>query len=127
MHLSWRDWLATAFVAAAAVIYILWLTGTELFGTSGPRVVTGMVFGFGLAASLTAVVFGVGEGLFRTNKVYLVIASVLGLAAFITGVIAFTDENEAMLAALVVATVALWLMSTLRHGLSAGPPSAITG
>lgn len=127
MHLSRKDWIATAFVAAAAALYILWLNGTEPFGISGPRVVTGMVFGLGLAASLTAVVFGVGEGLFRSNKVYLAVASVFGLAALITGVIAFAAKDEAMLAALVVATVALWLMSTLRHGLSAGPHPAVNG
>ena len=74
-----------------------------------------MVFGLGLAASVTAVVYGVGAGLLRASKMYLTIASLMGLVALMAGVIALMNVNEAMLAALVAATVALWAMSTVRH------------
>jgi hypothetical protein len=121
-HLSWRDWLATAFVAAAGVLYVVWLARAEVFGVSGPRAVTVTVFALGLAASVTAVVYGVGAGLLQANKVYLAITGLLGLAALVTGSIAFVAENEAMLAALVASTTALWLMSTVRHGMGATEP-----
>ena len=75
----------------------------------------GVVFGLGLAASVTAVVYGVGAGLLRASKLYLAIASLMGLVALIAGVIALMNVNEAMLAALVAATVVLWAMSTVRH------------
>jgi hypothetical protein len=124
MHLSWRDWLATAFVAVAAVVYTFWLAGVEVFGVSGPRAVAATVFVLGLAASVTSVVYGVGAGLLRANKAYLAITSLFGLAALVTGIIALVDENETMLAALFASTVVLWLMSTVRHGMSAAEPRA---
>lgn len=112
MRLSWRDGLASGFVGLAVVLYIVWLTGVDALGA---RALAGVVFGLGLAASVTAVVYGVGAGLLRASKVYLAIASLMGLVALIAGVIALMNVNEAMLAALVAATVALWAMSTVRH------------
>ena len=115
MHLSWRDGLATIFVGAVALLYALWLVGIDV---GGPRLVAGIVLGLGLAASVTAVVYGVGAGLLRASKVYLAVASVVGLAALVAGMIALMAANEAMLAALVAATLLLWLMSTIRHAVS---------
>jgi hypothetical protein len=119
MHLSWRDGLASVFVGAGAALYALWLTGTEVPGLSGTRVLAGVVLGLGLAASVTAVVYGVGAGLLGASKMYLAIASLIGLAALIAGVIAVVSVNETMLATLVASTVALWLMSTVRHAIAA--------
>ncbi len=111
MRLSWRDGLATA-SSVQCVLYILWLSGVDVLG---PRALAGVVFGLGLAASVTAVVYGVGAGLLRASKLYLAIASLIGLVALIAGVIAIANVNEAMLATLVAATVVLWAMSTVRH------------
>jgi hypothetical protein len=57
-----------------------------------------IVLVLGLAASVTALVFGVGEGLFRASKLYLAIASVIGAAALVAGIIVLVSESEAMLA-----------------------------
>jgi hypothetical protein len=119
MRFSWRDGLATVFVGAGATLYLVWLSGVEIPGLSTPRGVAAVVFGLGLAASVTAVVYGVGAGLLRASKVYLAIASLIGLVALVAGVIALASINETMLAALVAATVALWIMSTTRHAISA--------
>jgi hypothetical protein len=121
MRLSWRDALATVFVGIGAGLYILWLAGIEV---AGPRVLAGVILGLGLAASVTAVVYGVGAGLLHASKVYLGAASVLGLIALIAGLMAVVAVDEPMLAVLVIATVALWLMSTVRHGMSAARPVA---
>ncbi len=115
MRLSWRDGLATLFVGTGAVLYALWLAGVEV---GGVRVLTGLVLGLGLAASVTAVVYGVGAGLLQASKAYLVVASVIGFAALVAGVIALVGANETMLAMLVASTVALWAMSTVRHAVS---------
>jgi hypothetical protein len=115
MRLTWRDGLATVFVFVAVLLYVSWLTGMEVLGTSSARIVGGVVLGLGLAASVTAVVYGVGAGLFRASKAYLAIASMIGLAALVAGVIALVSGNEMMLGALVFATAALWAMSTVRH------------
>ena len=120
MRLTWRDGLATVFVFVAVLLYVSWLAGMELLGTSSARVVGGVVLGLGLAASVTAVVYGVGAGLFRASKAYLALASMIGLAALVAGVIALVSGNEMMLGALVFATAALWAMSTVRHMLETG-------
>lgn len=118
MHLTWRDGVATVFVGAGVVLYGLWLAGTTVPGFASGRAVAALVFGLGLAASVTAVVYGVGAGLLRAPKTYLVFSSLIGLAALIGGVIALVNGNEAMLATLVGTNGALWLMSTLRHAVT---------
>ena len=62
MRLTVRDVLATLFVAAAAALYGMWVTGAGLAGLS-TRVIAVVVFGLGWAACVTdqkemAVVFG---------------------------------------------------------------------
>lgn len=117
MRLSWRDGVATVCVAAAALLYAVWLSEEEVLGISGARALGVTVLLLGLAASVTAVVFGVGEGLLRASKLYLAIASVIGLAALVTGILVLVNESEAMLATLVASTVVLWLISTVRHAM----------
>jgi hypothetical protein len=119
MRLTWRDGLATAFVGVATLMYFLWLAGIGLFGF-GARGLGGVVLGLGVAASVTAVVYGVGAGLLQASKVYLGIASLIGLVALVAGVITLVSASEPMLGVLVVATVALWVMATVRHAMIAG-------
>lgn len=118
MRLTWRDGLATVFVFVAVLLYVSWLAGAELLGISSANVVGGVVLGLGLAASVTAVVYGVGAGLFRASKAYLAFASLIGIAALAAGVITLASGSEVMLGALVIATVSLWAMSTVRHMLA---------
>lgn len=119
MRLTWRDGLATVFVGVAALMYLVWLAGIGVLGL-GVRGIGGVVLGLGVAASVTAVVYGVGAGLLQASKVYLVIASLIGLVALTAGVITLVSANELMLAALVAATVVLWVMATIRHAMIAG-------
>ena len=115
MRLTWRDGVATGCVAAAALMYMVWLSEEEVLGISGARALGLIVLLLGLAASVTAVVFGVGEGLLRAPKLYLAITSLIGVAALAAGILVLVNESEAMLAALVGTTVGLWLISTVRH------------
>lgn len=117
-RLTWRDGLASVFVGAGVVLYILWLAGAEFVG---PRALAAIVLGLGLAASVTAVVYGVGAGLLKAPKVYLVVASLIGIVALVAGFVAVTNISETMLATLVVSTVVLWLMATVRHAVSESP------
>ena len=119
MRLTWRDGLATVFVGLAALMYSLWLAGISVLGL-GARGIGGMVLGLGVAASITAVVYGVGAGLLQASKVYLGISSLIGLVALVAGVITLISASEPMLDVLVVATVLLWVMATVRHALVAG-------
>jgi hypothetical protein len=117
MRLTWRDALATVFVLAAVVVYGIWLVDDEVLGTSSVRTIGLVVMLLGLASSVTAVVYGVGAGLLKAPKLYLVVSSLFGLGALVAGVLVLVDESEPMLGGLVIATAILWLMSTVRHAL----------
>jgi hypothetical protein len=115
MRLTWRDALATAFVLVAGALYLRWLDAGEVLGMSSARMVGLTVMLLGLAASVTAVVYGVGAGLLRASKIYLAITSLIGLAAVVAGIWVLVNADETMLAVLVVATGVLWLAATIRH------------
>lgn len=124
MRVSWRDGLATLFVGVGALLYGLWLAGAEVAGVSGTKAVGAIILGLGLAASVIAVVYGVGAGLLHASKTYLVIASLIGLAALVAGVAVLVTANEIWLGTLMAATVVLWLISTVRHAMIARADSA---
>jgi len=115
MRMSWRDGLATLFVGIGAVLYALWVADVALGALDDVKALGAVIFGLGLAASVIAVVYGVGAGLLQASKVYLVVASLIGLAALTAGIGVFVTANETWLAVLMSATVVLWLMSTIRH------------
>jgi|SRR5450759_5795939 hypothetical protein len=65
MSLTWKDGLATVFVGAAALLYLLWVGGTTVTGLSGPRALTVAIVGLGIGGCHTAkshleTVYGVG-------------------------------------------------------------------
>ena len=119
MHLKWRDLLATVFVAAGALVYLLWLAGVGSQGETEVRAVTVIVLVLGFGASASAVVPGF-DGLWHGSRLYLAVSSLLGLAAFAAGVAALVTGHEEMLGVLVATTVVLWAISTLRHTTAAG-------
>ncbi len=114
MRLNWRDWVATLCVAAAVALYGVWLAGAILTGASGVKVVAGTVLALGVIASAFAVVPGFGQ-LMEGSKPYLAIASLLGIGALAAGIVTLVNGEEVMLATLVVATIALWAIATVRH------------
>jgi hypothetical protein len=119
MSLTWKDALATVFVGAAVVLYVLFLGGTTIAGLSGPRALGVAIFALGVGACYTAKsqmqdVYGVGARP-RPPLLYVVLASVLGAAMLVAGVIAIVTGSTVALATLTVAMVALWGMSTIRH------------
>lgn len=66
MRLTARDGIATLFVAAAAVVFILWTTGAAMAGLS-TRVITVVVFALGWFACIAdqramAAVYGANGG-----------------------------------------------------------------
>ena len=114
MRLPRSDQIATALVAVAATAFGLWLAGVDALGMSDTRVVAAVVLGLGFVASAAAVVPGFDE-LLHAAKTYLVVASLLGLAALVAGVWALVADSGPMLSVLMAATVVLWVMATVRH------------
>ena len=127
MRLTVRDGLATLFVAAAAAVYVPWVTGAAMTGWS-VRLTAAVVFGLGWAACLTdqkqmAMVYGATREGPRPPAAYVVLVSVIGALALVTGVIALVAGSAAMLATLAASMAGLWVIATARHTLTSGSGS----
>lgn len=72
-------------MAAAGFLYLRWALGSALPGMSSTRAKGVAVLALGFAASASAVVPTFGQ-LLHGNKAYLVITSLIGLAAATAGV-----------------------------------------
>jgi hypothetical protein len=119
MRLTWRDGLATLLVAAAAVLYGLWAASALMPGVS-TRWMTVIAFALGMAACTAnqrqlGEVYGATRQGPRPSGLYITLATALGIVMLVAGILAFVLASEAMLATLVAATVALWLLATGRH------------
>jgi hypothetical protein len=125
MSLSWKDGLATVFVGAAVVLYMLSQDGTTIAGLSGPRALTVAIFGLGVGGCYTAkshmeAVYGGGGP--RPPLLYVVVASAMGAVALVAGIVALAGGGDAALATLTAAMIALWAVATIRHWTSRMTP-----
>jgi hypothetical protein len=122
MRITWRDGLATAFVAGSTILYVLWLAGSEPLGISSPRMMAVVAFVLGYAGCYTdtrgmMAVYG-ARGAPRARMPYVILSSALGAAALTTGIAAMITGNGVLIATMVIATVLLWLMATVRKAIS---------
>ena len=124
MSISWRDRIATLLVAAATLIYLLWLTG-PLEGLTASSIAV-LVLALGFIASASAVVPGFA-GLLSGSRMYLALASLGGLVALVCGVLTVAQATEQTLAMLVVATIGLWVAATVRHAMVHHPTASAMG
>lgn len=126
MRLTWRDGLATLLVAAAAALYALWATGALMAGVS-TRWITVIAFALGMAACTAnqrelGKVYGATREGPRPSGLYIALATALGIVMLTAGILAFVLPSQAMLATLVAAMIALWLIATARHVLTGRHP-----
>jgi hypothetical protein len=126
MRLTWRDGLATLLVAAAAMLYALWATNALMPGVS-TRWMTVIAFALGMAACTAnqrelGELYGATRQGPRTSGLYIALATALGIVMLAAGIVAFVLASEAMLATLVAAMIALWLIATARHALTSRHP-----
>jgi hypothetical protein len=123
MRLTWKDAVATVFMAGIVVIYTAFLHGTSWWlissvrGTTTAVLVLGFVGGCALSAAGDLYV----TTLTGPARVLRTVATLLGLTALTAGVIGLITASTAALAVLVGAVIALWLVATLRHAFTAGP------
>ena len=118
MHPPKRDIVATCAVAAAVVLYLLWLVDAPLPGMSSTRVTGLAILMLGFVASATAVVPSFDQ-LMHGNKAYLVVTSLLGVAALVAGIVMLWSTSSTALGVLMAALVVLWAISTTHHVLLA--------
>ncbi|HEU5205780.1 MAG TPA: hypothetical protein VFU17_15920 [Candidatus Limnocylindrales bacterium] len=125
MQIGLRDRIATAFVIVGVGLAVTWWASAPFVETLDVRSVSIAVTALGMLASASAVVPGFGE-LLRGSRSYLVGTSVLGTLALIAAGVSIVYLDERALVALVVATIVLWAVSTVRHaGAYAGSPAAL--
>lgn len=118
MRPTWQDGFATLFVFTAGLLYVLWVSDSA-FATMPTRAMAAIVFALGLVACLSdrdrmAVLYGPRRA-GRPSTGYVVSATLVGCLALVTGVLAMVTGGPGMLAALVAATVLLWVMATTVH------------
>jgi hypothetical protein len=114
MGITIRDRVATVLVGAATLLAIGWFA--DLFGLHSIDVawITVAVMVLGVPPSAMAVVPGF-SGLIHGSRSYLLVSSVLGLAATAAALATIANRTEETLGALVALTVVLWAGATLRH------------
>ncbi len=118
MRAPGRDIIATALVAVAGLIYVLWATGSTLPGLSGTRASGIVILALGFAASASAVVPGF-EQLLHGNKVYLAVTMVIGVVALVGGVAMLIAASDTGLGVLMATMWVLWLTATIHHAVLA--------
>lgn len=114
MRLSKRDLIATVLVGVAVLLDALREAGTTLSALEGVRATGVPVLVLGFLASAVAVVPSFDE-LLHGSKVYLTVASGVGVVAAIAGALVLVDASTAALTTLVVAMLLLWAMATAHH------------
>ena len=107
-----RDVFATLIVGIAMLVYVAWAVGVTVPGDVAGVALT--VLALGVVASVSAVVPAFAE-LVHGSRLYLGTASALGLAALIAGLWALLVAEPTGLTVLMLATILLWAMSTMRH------------
>jgi uncharacterized membrane protein YqgA involved in biofilm formation len=114
MRIPKRDLVATCLVAAAVVLYLLWLADVALPGMDSTRATGLVILALGFAASATAVVPGFDQ-LLHGDRTYLAATSLLGLVAFVAGVAMVWSAGSTTLTVLVVMMAVLWVVATTHH------------
>ena len=128
MRLTWRDAATTLFMAAVVAIYILHLNGTDGWLVSSTRETAAAIFVLGMFGGC---VLGADSDVFQTDrtprtKLYAVLASLIGFTALAAGIAAVITGSGVALAILFGATMALWVLSTVRHAFTKPRPPALS-
>ena len=109
-----RDVFATIAIGVAVLVYAAWAAGATIPWVADVMPVTVIVLLLGVAASMSAVVPGWDE-LIHHWRPYFVAASLLGAVALIAGLWAIATGSSVALGSLVLLTIVLWAVSTIRH------------
>jgi hypothetical protein len=122
MRLTWRDLATTLFMGAVIALYVAHLRGAEgwLFSSTRGATTGVLVLGAvgGCALSRAGDLYVAGQS--GLKLAVTMFSTALGVTALVAGVVALIAASGGALAVLFGATMALWLVSTVRHAL-AGP------
>ena len=114
--MTWRDTTATLLTGAIVAIYAAFLSGTSLWLISSGRGATAVVLILGIGAwALRALN---PKTRYRTAVDFAGVATLISNIALLVAVIGLITGSMVALTILVVGTVALWLITTIRRASS---------
>ena len=115
MRLTGKDLVATLFTGAAVGAYAAFVHGADVPMLSSARGTTLVVLVLGWVGGCALSDIGDAYTSRQTTPPTVAVLTTLGGVALAAAVVALVTANEAALAALVLATVLLWLGATVRH------------
>lgn len=122
MSLTGKDAVTTLLAGAIVAVYVTFLQGTSAWLISSARGTALAVLVLGIVAcSFGTVADLYGRGRPASTVAYTVTASMLGIVALVAGALALITGSTAVLAILVAAVLALWLIATARHTFTTAP------
>jgi hypothetical protein len=121
MRLTWKDAVATLFMAAIVAVYVAYLNGTSawLISTARGTTTAVLVLGFVGGCALGGLAEAYTGAKSHSALAFTVIATILGLTALTAAIVGLITGGTVALAVLVGATLALWLVATIRHAFTA--------
>lgn len=125
MRLTWKDGVATVFMAGITAIYIAFVNGAgwplvaSARGTAAAILILGAVGGcaFGAASDIA----GRQKA---PNGLLITLSGLLGLTVLTAGIYALVTASTQAVALAFAATLAVWLTATLRHAFVTPTPPA---
>ena len=124
MRLTWKDAVTTVAMAVIVAVYVAFLAkaGWPLLGSV--RGTAAVILGVGAVGGCALAGVGAQYQTRQTSfgRWLIGLATVLGIVALGAGVYALIAANTVALAVLFGATVALWLVATVRHAFAMPPP-----
>jgi hypothetical protein len=120
MRLTWKDAVATLFMAAIVAVYVAYLNGTSawLISTARGTTTAVLVLGFVGGCALGGLAEAYTGAKSPSALAFTVIATILGLTALTAAIVGLITGDTVALAVLVAATLALWLVATIRHAVT---------
>ncbi len=116
MRLTWKDGVATTFAAATVGVYAAFLHGTDWPIINGVRGVTATILVFGAVGGCSMSRADLYSAPRTTAKrVFAWIAGTAGVVALVAAVSALISADQRALAVFFSATLALWVIATVRH------------
>jgi len=126
MKLTGRDGFATIAMALIVLVYVLFLGGADFLLVSSVQATTTTILVLGIIGCS----LGAADELYTATKsaatrAFAVVGTILGVGALAAMLTALIGGGEAALAVFFTATVALWLLATVRHWAGVGTRPAV--
>lgn len=131
MGLSWRDAVATVFVAAAGAVTLSVMSGWDWLLIGDVRAGVIAVFVLGFSASVIGggpvwFMAAVKQGAISTQgRLFTLLAAALGFLAMVLLFVDLFVNSVTLLVWATAALLAIWVVATIHHAVEAKPPGGL--